>query len=230
MVVPGALGSQRFQDIHKQISDRITFAQAETNRINARHTPEEKERKSPLDSKQKSGGNRHEGSRQDGENASASPRDMNSLTIKSPSLQLLKNLVKDKERQNSLGQDETTQNEAMNGVTTTPIMDKEESKVAKWNEENLCSKGWLPIILEGDERIAQSMEGLKGVKIEHPVKNQENSSLPSTSNTPESSGQDYSTFWSREVSPEGMMHVNGNQVIVKLLIVEWYHLFVAAAK
>lgn len=190
-MLPGPVGcNQRFLDIQKQMSDRILAAQSESERIIAQCTPElvvEKSGQRNLlsESKARSGcsASAHDELRQERDNGSASPRDVMSLTVNSPSLMLLKNLVKEKERQSSLGNEEATlsqehaKRDAMDMSAENRSCENGESEA--WTGERLCSKGWLPIILEEDERIAQSMEGRKSA-------------------TPQGSGaKDNSTLWSQ---------------------------------
>lgn len=186
--------NQKFLDIQKQMSDRIQAAQADSERILDQFTPEltrgEKSGQRNLysGSRDPSGGlSAHEGFRQERGNSDASPGDVMSLTVNSTSLMFLKNLVKDKERQSSLGHEEATQRQVpAPGDAMDPSTAKrscEDSESEEWTGERLCSKGWLPIILEEDERLAQSVEGAKRA-------------------TPQGCGvKDYTKHWS-QVSPE----------------------------
>ncbi|KAG0569523.1 hypothetical protein KC19_6G096700 [Ceratodon purpureus] len=182
--------NQRFQDIQKQMSDRIAAAQAESERIIAQCTPELKSghRSSHIESISRSSGDvsGHDGSRQERDVGSTSdPSDVNmSLTATSPSLMLLKNLVKEKERRSSLGYEDATQSQEPGpGDASAEERTCEDGESEAWTGERLCSKGWLPIILEEDERIAQSIEFRKSA-------------------TPQGSGaKDYSSYLT-QVTPE----------------------------
>ncbi|KAG0613301.1 hypothetical protein M758_6G092600 [Ceratodon purpureus] len=167
--------TQRFQEIQKQMSDRILAAQAESERIIAQCTPEqtkgEKSGYSNLHSESagRSDGDvsAHDESSQEHDIGSSSDlRDVyTSLSVNPTSLTLLKNLVKEKERQSSLGNEgmTETQNPGARDGLDPSAREKacEDDESEAWTGEKLCSKGWLPIILEEDERIAQSIEGRK---------------------------------------------------------------------
>jgi len=196
--------NQRFLDIQKQMSERILAAQAESERIIAQYTPEQSagersgQRNAHSDSSKAKpqGGHSvaalpHDGSRQerDGGSNAGSARDVMSLTVNSPSLMLLKNLVKEKERRSSLGHEDVShgsQQEAVRMDATDASVQKrgEDAESEAWVGERLCSKGWLPIILEEDERIAQSVDGGKSA-------------------TPQGTGSgakfDYSTPWTQVI-------------------------------
>ena len=155
--------NQKFEDIQKEMTDRILAAQAESQRIIAKSTPEvigvEKSDQLDLhgDLKVKSGSSlsSHDGSIVGRDNCRASPHDVMSLTLNSRSLMLLKNLVKERERQSSMG----LESGACDVDVSVGKKSCEDDESEAWTGERLCSKGWLPIILEEDERIAQSMEG-----------------------------------------------------------------------
>ena len=181
---PLASSNQRFQDIQKQMTDRILAAQAESDRIIAQCTPELAKGSHRIlhgESKAKFCGsiNAQDGSRPERDNGSGSPRDVMSLTVNSPSLMLLKNLVKEKERRASLGNEELTPSLEAAAQNATDASVGERS-CEDGDSDRLCSKGWLPIIMEGDERIAQSVEVAKVA-------------------TPQGSGakSDYPKFWTQ---------------------------------
>lgn len=160
--------NQRFLDIQKQMSDRILAAQAESERIIAQYTPE---LTSEEKTAQRTAHNERAQSKprsiaqpaNDGASGSSapSPGDVMSLTSNSPSLMLLKNLVKEKERRASLGPETGSHSEepARTDAMDASVQGRGEGEESEaWVGEGLCSKGWLPIILEEDERIAQSVE------------------------------------------------------------------------
>lgn len=185
-----AISNQRFQDIQKLMNDRILAAQAESDRIIAQYRPEQAvgersgQRNTQCDLKVKPCGNSSatESQKQDRDNGSTSPCEVMSLTSNSASLLLLKNLVKEKERRLSLSAEEETLRPETNAINpSAPVREDPESD--DWMGEKLCSKGWLPIIPEEDERIAQSVEVTKSV-------------------TPQgSSDKDHSMFWT-QVTPD----------------------------
>jgi hypothetical protein len=173
VLFPDRVGcNQRFLDIQKQMSDRILAAQAESERIVAQCTPQltrgEKSGQRNVHSEAivKSGihVSAHDGSRQECDNGSAPPGEVMSLTVNSPSLMLLKNLVKENEKRSPLGNEEATQTHelaARDAMDASAEVRSGEDGESDWTDKRLCSKGWLPIILEEEERIAQSVEGSK---------------------------------------------------------------------